>query len=118
MGCTSNIKHLAVIRFWYEGNAFSPVPADAEMFRAREWLSGSAARDFYQGTNIETAAVEGFVEANSDIQAHYIFCAAAYPAGPMVSGLFNEMSSHIEAGLAGQEWGWRLHVVARELGQY
>ncbi len=104
MGCTSNIKHLAIIRFWYEGNAFSPVPADAEMFRAREWLSGSAARDFYHGTNIETAAVEGLVEDNPEIQASYIFCAAAYPAGPMVSGLFNKIMSYVEEGLSGQEW--------------
>lgn len=104
MNNTFNMKQLAIIRFWYEGNSFSPVPADADMFRAREWLSGSAARDFYQGTNIETAAVEGFVEANPDIQAHYIFCAAAYPAGPMVEELFDEMLGHIEEGLAGQEW--------------
>ena len=104
MGCTSKIKQLAIIRFWYEGNSFSPVPADAEMFRAREWLSGTTARDFYRGTNIETAAVDGFVEANPDIQAHYIFCTAAYPAGPLVAGLFDELLSHIEKGLAGQEW--------------
>lgn len=98
------MKHLAIIRFWYEGNFFSPVSADADVFRAREWLSGSAAKDFYHGTNIETAAVENFVETSPGIKAHYIFCTAAYPAGPMVSGLFNEILSHIEAGLSGQEW--------------
>lgn len=104
MDDTSEKKHLAVIRFWYEGNSFSPVLADIEMFQAREWVSGSAARAFYQGTNIETAAVEGFIAANPEIEAHYILCTAAYPTGPMVPGLFNEILSQIEEGLARQKW--------------
>ncbi len=98
------MKHLAVIRFWYEGNSFSPVPVDAEMFRAREWESGPTARDFYHGINVEIAAVEGFVEANPEIEAHYVFCAAAYPAGPMVPGLFNDMLGRIEDELATRDW--------------
>ncbi|MCP4470917.1 MAG: GNAT family N-acetyltransferase [Gammaproteobacteria bacterium] len=98
------MKHLAVIRFWYEGNSFSPVPADAEMFRAREWVSGPAAREFYHDINVEIAAVEGFVEADPEIEAHYIFCAAAYPAGPMVPGLFNSMLGQIEEELATRDW--------------
>ncbi len=98
------MKHLAVIRFWYEGNSFSPVPVDAEMFRAREWVSGQDARVFYHGINVEIAAVEGFVETNPEIEAHYVFCAAAYPAGPMVPGLFNSMLGQIEEKLATRDW--------------
>lgn len=99
-----DMKHLAVIRFWYEGNAFSTIPATKETFMAREWICGPAAKEFYQGTNIEVAAVEELVELNPQIEAHYIFCTAAYPAGPMENGLFNEILTQIETGLKAHEW--------------
>ena len=98
------MKQLAVIRFWYEGNAFSPVHAIRKTFETREWLSGPSAKGFYQNTNVELAAVEGFARDNPDIETHYIFCAAAYPAGPMVAGLFHDMLTRIENGLTAQQW--------------
>ncbi len=98
------MKHLAVIRFWYEGNSFSPIAADKDLFRGREWLAGPAARDFYRHTNVEIAAVESFIEVNPEIEAHYIFCTAAYPAGPMVPGLFGDLVGRIERGLEGRNW--------------
>jgi len=98
------MKHLAIIRFWYEGNAFSPVHATRETFEAREWFSGQTAKDFYQNTNVEIAAVDDFARDNPDVEAHYIFCTAAYPAGPMAAGLFHDILDRIESGLTGRQW--------------
>ncbi len=98
------MKHLAVIRFWYEGNTFSPIKATQEAFKAREWVTGAAAKEFYRGTNVETAAVEAFTRDNLGIEAHYIFCTAAYPAGPMEEGLFHEILGRIEQGLGNRQW--------------
>ena len=98
------MKRLAVIRFWYEGNAFSPIHSTRESFQTREWLSGPTAKDFYQHTNLELAAVEEFIKTNPDVEVHYIFCAAAYPAGPLQAGLFLEILKHIEEGLGNHEW--------------
>ncbi|MCP4494921.1 MAG: GNAT family N-acetyltransferase [Gammaproteobacteria bacterium] len=100
----AEIKHLAVIRFWYEGNAFSPIKATQSDFEAREWVGGSAARDFYRDTNVELAALEGFTSDNPDIAVHFIFCTAAYPAGPMEAGLFNDILGRIEQGLGNRQW--------------
>ncbi len=98
------MKQLAVIRFWYEGNAFAPSNATRDAFKDREWVAGLAAKEFYQNTNVEVAAVEDFISDHPDIEAHYIFCAAAYPAGPMEEGLFSEILARIEKGLKGRKW--------------
>jgi len=98
------MKQLAVIRFWYEGNAFSPIKATRKSFEKREWFSGPTASVFYKNTNIELAAVDDFVAKNPDIEAQYIFCAATYPAGPMETGLFHDILNHIVKGLRGHEW--------------
>ncbi len=99
-----DMKNLAVIRFWYEGNAFSSIEAKQSDFESREWVAGPEARDFYNGTNVEIAALEAFMRDNPDIAVHYIFCTAAYPAGPMEPGLFNTILGHIEKGLSKQHW--------------
>ncbi len=98
------VKQIAIIRFWYECNAFSPIKATKEAFLKREWVIGSAAKEFYRNTNVEVAAVEDFIAGTSGIEAHYIFCAAAYPAGPIEEGLFNEILDHISAGLNDRKW--------------
>jgi len=36
-------KKLAVARFWFEGNAFAPLPTDLAAFQGREWAKGEAA---------------------------------------------------------------------------
>jgi len=58
------VKHLAIIRFLYEGISFSPIAADRELFHAREWLAGPAARKIYCNTNVEYSAIEDIVKAN------------------------------------------------------
>ncbi len=98
------MQNLAVIRFWYEGNAFSPVEATQSDFESREWVAGPDAKNFYNATNVEIAALEAFTRDNPGITAHYIFCTAAYPAGPMEPGLFNTILDRIEKGLSAQRW--------------
>ena len=98
------MKQLAAIRFWYEGNAFSSNQATQKDFVAREWLAGQAASVYYQNTNIEFAAFEGFTEKYPDVETHYVFCAAAYPSGPMQAGLFNNILNNIKSGLSLQTW--------------
>ena len=36
-------KKLAGARFWFQGNAFCPIPTTHESFRAREWRAGDQA---------------------------------------------------------------------------
>jgi hypothetical protein len=43
-------KRLAVARFWFEGNAFSPVLTTLASFHVREWTSGTAELDTARGT--------------------------------------------------------------------
>ena len=38
-------RRLAVARFWYEGNSFSPLLADRPAFERREWRRGREALD-------------------------------------------------------------------------
>jgi len=95
---------IAIIRFWYEGNAFSPALARREDFIAREWLWGSAAQDFYTGQALETGAGVDFLREHADVRGEFVLCAAAYPAGPIQAGLATEILARVEAGLAEHHW--------------
>ncbi len=98
------MKTIAILRFWYEGNSFSPVPARRADFQRREWLSGPAARDFYRGKGLETGAAVDFLEEHPDIDGHFLSCAAAYPGGPVEAGLFPDFMDRIAEGLQGRHW--------------
>ena len=98
------MKQIAIIRFWYEGSAFSPAIARRGDFRNREWLWGEAAREFYTGQGLETGACVDFLNAHPDVQGEFVFCAAAYPAGPIEAGLGAEILARIESGLGEREW--------------
>ncbi len=95
------MKRLAVIRFWYEGNAFSPVVASRQAFQRREWVAGEAAARFYQGQRCELGAVVDIAARHADIDVRFILCAAAYPAGPIASGLADEFLQRVETDLGG-----------------
>jgi len=97
-------KKLAIIRFWYEGNIHSPLVADKDLFQRREWISGPDAADFYEKSNVEPAAVADFQKIYPDAEVEFIFCTAAYPAGAMAAGLFDEIAQQVETGLAGHRW--------------
>ena len=98
------MKRLAVARLWHEGNSFSPVPTTAQSFRAGEWLIGDDAQEFYGGVATEGGAAVAFLETHDDWQGEFLRCAAASPAGPLTSGLFEAIRDEIIEGLTGQSW--------------
>lgn len=81
-------RRLAVVRFWYEGNAFSPLPADLAAFERREWLVGDAALAAAAGTDSELAAVVEFARSHADWDIVVLRCASALPAGPIDDAVF------------------------------
>lgn len=98
------MKTVAILRFWYEGNSFSPVPARPADFARREWVSGQKARRFYKGKGVETGAVVDFLDDHPEIDATFLSCAAAYPAGPVEAGLFPAFVNNIVEGLKDHHW--------------
>ncbi len=98
------MKKIAVLRFWYEGNSFSPAPAALADFQRREWLQGAEAMAFYAGKGVEPGAAVDFIQAHDDIEGHFLRCAAAYPAGEVEAGLFPGFIDEVIAGLSGQHW--------------
>jgi microcystin degradation protein MlrC len=98
------MKKIAILRFWYEGNSFSPAPAAFADFQRREWLAGAEAAAFYAGKGVETGAAVDFLHAHDDIEGHFLRCAAAYPAGEVEAGLFPGFIDEVIAGLRGQHW--------------
>jgi len=102
-----NRKRLAVARFWYEGNAFSPAPADVEAFSKYEWLSGPDALDAMRGTATELGAVARFADEHPEWEVVVLRCAAALPAGPIDEEVLTRFTSDVLDGLKkGKEQGW------------
>jgi microcystin degradation protein MlrC len=97
-------KRLAVARFWFEGNAFSPLPTTLASFRAREWTSGDAAHAHARGTESELAAVAEFVDAHPDWDVTVLRCCSANPGGPIEDEAFAAIRDEIAAGLRGERW--------------
>jgi len=98
------MKKIAILRFWYEGNSFSPAPAMLADFQRREWLAGAEAATFYAGKGVETGAAVDFLQAHDDIEGHFLRCAAAYPAGEVEAGLFPGFIDEVVDRLRGQQW--------------
>ena len=98
------MKRIAILRFWYEGNSFSPVPATFADFQRREWVTGPAAVDFYGGKGVETGAAVAYLAAHQEIEGHFLRCGAAYPAGPVEAGLFPDFVDEVVAGLKDGPW--------------
>ena len=101
-------RRLAVARFWYEGNAFSPVPADMAAFERCEWRQGSAALAEARATATELAAVAGFADAHPGWEVVVLRCAAALPAGPIDDAVFERYASELRQGIVAgiDEGGW------------
>jgi microcystin degradation protein MlrC len=84
------MPHLAVARFWFEGNSFSPLPTTREAFLSREWASGPTALGRYRGTATELGGVAAFLDAHRDWTAEVILSASAQPGGPLAAGIVAE----------------------------
>ena len=101
-------KRLAVARFWYEGNAFGPLPADFAAFERYEWRTGAAALASARGTPTELGAVAEFAARHPQWEVVTLRCAAALPAGPIDESVFERFISELKDGLiAGlSDGGW------------
>ncbi len=97
-------KRLAVARFWFEGNAFSPVATTLASFRDREWTSGHEALERARGTESELAAVAEFAGAHPDWDVTVLRCCSANPGGPIDDEAFAAILNEIVGGLRGQPW--------------
>src|SRR6187549_1309019 len=84
---TEKRRRLAVARFWYEGNSFSPLLADRAAFERREWLRGRAALE-KTARESELRAVIEFAERHSDWEVEVFRCASASPAGQIDDEVF------------------------------
>ncbi|MDH5287359.1 MAG: M81 family metallopeptidase [Betaproteobacteria bacterium] len=97
-------KRLAVARFWFEGNAFSPLQTTLASFREREWTSGRAALGAARGTESELAAVAEFADAHPKWEVTVLRCCSANPGGPIDDDAYAAIRDEILAGLTGQRW--------------
>jgi microcystin degradation protein MlrC/GNAT superfamily N-acetyltransferase len=95
---------IALFRFWYEGNSFSPLPARASDFLTRESFSGVAAAAFYEGKALEPGGALGVARANPGTELVFLDCTAAYPSGPIEAGFFPEYHQKLIESLRGQSW--------------
>jgi len=105
-GANRNIrrKRLAVARFWYEGNAFSPVKADMAAFDRHEWTSGVEALRAARSTATELGAVAAFAEENPQWEVVPLRCASALPGGPIEDAVFDRFAADVAAALADGCW--------------
>ena len=101
-------KRLAVARFWYEGNAFSPLPADMAAFERREWTSGAAALAAARGTATELGALAAFAERHPRWDVVALRCASALPAGPIDESVFERFAGELRDGIVAgaADGGW------------
>ncbi len=98
------MKRLAVARFWFAGNAFSPVATALEAFEAVQWQQGDAALSGAASHASELGAVVDFAAQNPDWHITILRCAAALPGGPLDEALFERILSEICTPLASGSW--------------
>jgi len=92
-------KRLAVTRFWFEGNAFGPIPTTMRQFEQYEWCTGPDALAAMRGTATELGAVARFAETHPDWDVVLLRCAAALPAGPIAEDVFTRYLREVEEDL-------------------
>lgn len=94
-------KTLAVARFWYEGNSFSPLLADRAAFERREWRRGQDALD-HAAQESELSAVIEFGAKHPDWDIEVFRCASASPAGQIDDEVFAAFLSETLADFTGR----------------
>ena len=99
-------KRLAVARFWYEGNAFCPVPCTMADFERREWRKGGDALAAAAGTATELGEVAEFARAHPDWEVVALRCASALPGGPIADAVHRAFTEEVLAELAAEKAGW------------
>lgn len=101
MQCDSK-RRLAVARFWYEGNAFCPVPCKDEDFVRREWVKGTEAIDLARGTATELGAVAAFADTQTNWKVVTLRCASALPGGPVDDAIHVRFTAEVVEALKEQ----------------
>jgi len=96
---TMRRKRLAVARFWFEGNAFGPLPARLTQFKQYEWQAGPAVLTAMRGTATELGAVACFADTHPDWEVVVLRCAAALPAGPVSDAVLRRFKQELRQGL-------------------
>lgn len=96
-------RRLAVARFWYEGNSFSPALADRAAFERREWNRGQEALD-RAAEESELRAVIEFKTKHPDWDVTVFRCASASPAGQIDDEIFTSFLEETVADLTGKEF--------------
>ena len=99
-------KRLAVARFWYEGNAFCPVPCAMADFELREWRKGGDALAAADGTATELGEVAEFLRTHPDWEVVALRCASAVPGGPIEDAVHRAFTEEVLADLAAGEARW------------
>src|SRR5690606_33351918 len=101
-------KRLAVARFWYEGNAFTPIRCTLEDFQRQEWGEGASMLAAARGTASELGAVEHFSRTREDWEVVLLRCAAAQPGGPIEDKAYQairrDIISALHAGSMAAPW--------------
>lgn len=100
---TEKRRRLAVARFWYEGNSFSPALADRAAFERREWNRGQDALD-KAAIESELRAVIEFKEKHPDWAVTVFRCASASPAGQIDDEVFTSFLNETVADLTDQQF--------------
>jgi microcystin degradation protein MlrC len=96
-------RRLAVARFWYEGNSFSPLLADRAAFERREWLRGQEALE-KTARESELRAVIEFTERIPGWDVEVFRCASASPAGQIDDEVFTAFLNETLADLTAKEF--------------
>lgn len=97
-------KNIAIARFWYEGNAFSPIKCTLEDFKRREWNRGSIALEQAKNTTTELGGVALFAQTHPHWNVTVLRCASALPAGPIEDDTFLQIKNDILDGLKNKQW--------------
>ncbi len=94
------MPRLAVARFWFEGNSFTPTPTTRDAFASREWVSGEEAIARYRGTGTELGGLAAFLDANPRWTADVILSLSAQPGGPLTTEIVPLWLEAVTAALA------------------
>ena len=97
-------RKLGIVRFWYEGNSFSPLLTQIDHFKKEEWISGPAAFDYYHDIESEMGGAVTFAKEYPDWEISFLHCCSAPPSGPIADAAFTEIQKTLLEKIGTQKW--------------
>jgi microcystin degradation protein MlrC len=88
-------RRVGVVGVWHETNTYSAHPTTLAEFEAFELLTGDAIVERNQGTG---SVIGGFYD-NTDLDLVPILSAGAWPSGPVVAEVMDDLLTRVETGL-------------------